>query len=87
MARHERQSIRRLLPQKTEECPGVCVHCQGSAGRSFVNFSGCQRPANRLKKLQDICKWRHMKPANSPNRMEDSFNQVPEELKPEHGYH
>ena len=28
-----------------------------------------------------------MKPADSPNRMEDSFNQVLEELKPEHGYH
>ena len=28
-----------------------------------------------------------MKPADSPNRMEDSFNQMPEKLKPEHGYH
>ncbi len=61
----------------------VCVvHSQGSAGRSFVYFSGCQRPENRLEKLQDICKWRPIKPADSPNRMEDSFNQVPEELKP-----
>ena len=65
----------------------VCVvHSQGSAGRSFVYFSCCQRPENRLEKLQDICKWRPIKPADSPNR-EDSFNQVPEELKPEHGYH
>ena len=61
------------------------VHFQDSAGKLFVYFSGCQRPANRLKKLQDICKWRHMKPANSPNRMEDSLNQMPEKLKPEHG--
>ena len=59
----------------------VCVvHFQGSAGKSFVYFSGCQRPKNRLEKLQDICKWRPMKPADSPSRME-------EELKPEHGYH
>ena len=66
----------------------VCVvHSQGSAGRSFVYFSGCQRPKNRLEKLQDICKRRSMKPADSPNRMEDSFNQVPEELKPEQFYH
>ena len=61
------------------------VHFQGSASKSFVYFSGCQRPANRLKKLQDICKWRPMKPADSPNRMEHSFNQMPEKLKPEHG--
>ena len=33
------------------------VHSQGSAGKSFVYFSGCQRPENRLKKLQDFCKW------------------------------
>ena len=63
------------------------VHFQGSACKSFVYFSGCQRPENRLEKLQDICKWRRMKPADSPNRMEDSCNQVPEELKPERGYH
>ena len=74
--------------RRTEESPGACVvHFQGSAGKSFVYFSGCQRPENRLEKLQDICKWRPMKPADSPNRMEDSFNQVPEKLKPEHGYH
>ena len=53
----------------------------------LYTFTGCQRPENRLKKLQDICKWRRMKPADSQNRMEDSFNKVPEELKPEHGYH
>ena len=46
---------------------------EGSAGRSFVYFSGCQRPENRLEKLQDVCKWRPIKPADSPNRMEDSF--------------
>ena len=28
-----------------------------------------------------------MKHADSPNQMEDSFNQLPEELKPEQGYH
>ena len=61
------------------------VHFQGSASKSFVYFSGCQRPENRLEKLQDICKWRPMKLADSPNRMEDSFNQMPEKLKPEHG--
>ena len=61
----------------------VCVvHSKGSAGRSFVYFSCCHRPENRLEKLQDICKWRPIKPADSPNRMEDLFNQVPEELKP-----
>ena len=64
----------------------VCVvHSQGSAGKSFVYFSGCQRPENRLEKLQDTCKWRPIKPTDSPNRMEDSFNQMPEELKPLHG--
>ena len=52
------------------------VHFQGSASKSFVNFSGCQRPGNRLKKRKDICKWRPIKPADSPNRMEDSFNQA-----------
>ena len=61
------------------------VHFQGSAGRSFVYFSGCKRPENRLEKLQDIYKWRPTKLADSPNRMEDSFNQMPEKLKPENG--
>ena len=28
-----------------------------------------------------------MKPADSPNRMEDTCNQIPEKLKPKHGYH
>ena len=68
--------------RRTEESPGVCGSSQGSAGRSFVYFSGCQRPENRLEKLQDTCKWRLIKPGHSTNRMEDSFNQVPEELKP-----
>ena len=64
----------------------VCVvHSQGSGRRSFVYFSGCQRPKNRPEKLQDICKWRPMKFADSPNRMEDSFNQMSEKLKSEHG--
>ena len=61
------------------------VHFQGSISKSFVYFSGCQRPENRLETLQDIYKWRPTKLADSPNRMEDSFNQMPEKLKPEHG--
>ena len=66
----------------------VCVvHFQSSAGKSCVYFSGCQRPENKLEKLQHVGKWRPMKPADTPNRMEDSFNRVPEELKPERGYH
>ena len=69
----------------SEEQKKALVHSQGSAGRSFVYFSDCQRPEDRLEKLQDICKWRPIKPTDSPNQMEDSFNQVPEELKPEHG--
>ena len=28
-----------------------------------------------------------MKLADSPSRMEESFNKMPEKLKPEHGYH
>ena len=72
--------------RRTEENPGVCVlRSQGSAGKSFVYFPACQRPGNRLEKLQDVCKWRPMKPADSPSRMEESFNQVPKELKPGHG--
>ena len=60
----------------------VCmVHSQSSAGRSFVYFSGCQRPENRLEKFRDTCKRRRMKPADSPNRIEDSFNQVPEKIE------
>ena len=66
----------------------VCVvYFQGSAGKTFIYFSGCQRPENRLEKLQDICEWRPMKLADLQNRMEDSLNQIPEKLKPEHGYH
>ena len=37
------------------------------------------------KSFIDICKWRLMKPANSPNRMEELCNQMPEKLKPEYG--
>ena len=72
--------------KKKKEKKLVCVvHFQGSAGQSFVDLFNCQGSKNRLEKLQDICKWRPMKLADSPNRMEDSFNQMPEKLKPEHG--
>ena len=71
------------IASDAEKKPLVCVvHSHGSAGRSFVYFC-CQRPEYRLEKLQYICRWRPMKPADSPNRMEDSFNQVREELVPE----
>ena len=54
----------------------VCVvHFHGSAGESFVYFSDCQGPENKLEKLQDICKQGHMEPADSPYHMEDSCNQ------------
>ena len=71
--------------EEHKKAPMCVVHFQGSASKSFVYFSGCQRPENSLEKLQDICKWRPMKLADSPNRMEDSFNQMLEKLKPEHG--
>ena len=66
--------------EEHKKAPMCVVHFQGSASKSFVYFSGCQRPENRLEKLQDICEWRPMKPTDLPNRMEDSVNQVPEEL-------
>ena len=74
-----------IISEEQKKALMCVVHFHGSAGRSFVYFSGCQRPENRLEKLQDICKWRPMKLADSRNRMEDSFNQMPEKLKPENG--
>ena len=82
MASRKTKNIETAILEEQKKALVRVVHFQGSAGKSFVYFSGCQRPENRLKKLQDICKWRPIKPAI---RMEDSFNQVPEELKPEHG--
>ena len=81
MASRKTKHTKTTTSEEQRETLVCVVHSQGSAGRSFVYFSGCQRPENRLEKLQDICKWRPIKPADSPNRMEDSFNQVPEELK------
>ena len=53
----------------------VCVvRFQDTAGESFEYFSDCQGSENRLEKLQDICKRRRMEPADSPSRMEDSWN-------------
>ena len=74
-----------IISEEQKKALMCVVHFQGSAGRSFVYFSGFQRPENRLEKLQDICRWRHMKLDDSPNRMECSFNQMPEKLKAEHG--
>ena len=36
----------------SEEQKKALIHSQGSAGRSFVYFSGCQRPENRLEKIK-----------------------------------
>ena len=85
MASRKRKDTETTTSEEHKKAPVCVVHFQGSAGKSFVYFSGCQRPENRLEKLQDICKWRRMKPADSPNRMEDSCNQMPQKLKPEHG--
>ena len=87
MASRKTKRTETTISEEQKKALMCVVHFQSSAGKSFVYFSGCQRPENRLKKLQDICKWRPMKPADSPKRMEDSFNQMPEKLKSEHGQH
>ena len=40
-----------------------------------------------MEKLQDICRWRRKIPADLAYGTEDAYNQIPEKLKPEHGYH
>ena len=85
MALRKTKHTNTTISEEQKKALMCVVHFQRSAGKPFVFFSGCQRPENRLEKLQDICKWRPIKPADSPNRMEDSFNQMPEILKPEHG--
>ena len=47
------------------------VHFQGSAGKSFVYFSCCQGPENRLKKASRYLQMETYETADSPNRMED----------------
>ena len=39
-----------------------------------------------MEMLQNICRWRCGEPANAPYWMKDACNQMPDELKPEHGY-
>ena len=85
MASRKTKHTATTISEEQKKALMCVVHFQGSASKSFVYFSGCQRHENILEKLQDICKWRPIKPADSPNRMEDSFNQMPEKLKPEHG--
>ena len=87
MAWRKTKHLETTISEEQKKALVRVVHFQGSAGKSFVHFFGCQRPENKLEKLQDICRWRPMKPADSPNRMEDSCNQMPMKLKPEHGYH
>ena len=72
MASRKTKHKETTISEEQKKAPTCVVHFQGSASKSFVYFSGWQRPENRLKKLQDLCKWRPMKPAESPNRMEDS---------------
>ena len=72
MASRKTKHTETTISEEQEKALMYVVHFQGSASKSFVYFSGFHGPKNRLKKLQDICKWRPMKPADSPNRMEDS---------------
>ena len=66
----------------------VCVvHFSDSNCASFQYFKDCKGGENRLEKLLDISKQRLSQPAESPCRMEESCKLIPEELKPEHGYH
>ena len=87
MALRKTKHIETAISEEQKKALVRVVHFQGSADKSFVYFYGCQRPENRPEKLQDISKWGPMKPADSPNRMEDSCNQMPEKFKLEHGYH
>ena len=87
MASRKRKYTETATSEEHKKAQVCVVHSQGSAGRSFVYFSGCQRPEDRLEKLQNICKWGPIKPADSPNRKEDSHSQMPEKLKPEHGWY
>ena len=72
MASRKTKHIETTISEEEKRNLVSVVHSEGSSSKSFVYFSGFHGPKNRLKKLQDICKWRPMKPADSPNRMEDS---------------
>ena len=78
MASRKTKHTETTVSEEEKKALMCVVYFEGSASISFVYFSGCQRPEMRLEKLQDICKWRPVKFADSPNRMEDSFNQMPE---------
>ena len=71
MASQKTKHAETTISEEQKKALMCVIHFQGSASKSFV-LSGCQRPENRLKNLQDMCKWNPMKPADSPNQMEDS---------------
>ena len=75
----------RLKVTKEDE---VCVvHFSNSNCASFTYFKDCKGGENRLEKLLDIGRQRLSQPEDSLYRMEESCKLIPEELKPEHGYH
>ena len=87
MASRKRKHTETTTPEEQKKALVCVVHFQGLAGKSFAHFSDSQRPENILQKLQYICKRRRTEPVDSPYRVEDSCNQVPGELKPEHSFH
>ena len=50
-------------------------------------FSSTEDGENTLTKLQDIKRRRLAEPLNSPYRMTDICDQIPDDLSPNHGYH
>ena len=54
-----------------------------------MTTTGTANGGRQLKEKGEVTweTWRPMTPAGSPNGMDDSFNQMPEKLKPEYGYH
>ena len=66
----------------------VCIiHCPGAKHGPFTNLCNSNDPNERLNMLRSIRDRRLSQPPDSPFRMEEACNLIPEDISDVHGYH
>lgn len=69
-------------------CGRVCIlHKKDSTCEQFTYISKTNNPNERFKRIKDIQKKRVSQPLDSPYRMIEICEQIPEEASDHHGYH
>ena len=70
--------------RKREQC---VIHLDGIKHGSFTRFSDLTNPNDRLALLKSIRDRRLAEPLNSPYRMTDICQNIPDEIMENQGYH